>query len=314
MKVLKKIAMGLFVGALAVSCEEEEPPGLNLKPSLAVLDTTYVTATVPAAQPKGVLIEDFSGVRCVNCPQAHDIVNGLIAANPVRVSSLTIHPTGQTLTIPYSIAKGDAHESKYDFSTDEGKQLGQIGIVSSLPIGDVNRKLFPDITDGNRLVDRSKWAGYVSQELALPTPVNIDSATSATRSGNKVTVKIKLVYTANVTDTHFVSIALMESKLHDPQEGRNGSGAAYTIEDYDHERVFRKMITPVNGDMLKDKKDMVPLVPGRVFEKTYEYIIPPLDTNTPRAGIIDASNLSVVVFVHEGTGKTVLNARTFIVK
>ena len=45
-------------------------------------DSTAMLGSIPAAQEKVVMLEDFSGVRCSNCPDGHAKSEELLAAHP----------------------------------------------------------------------------------------------------------------------------------------------------------------------------------------------------------------------------------------
>src|SRR4051794_39448582 len=82
------------------SCQEEGP-AINLKGNEnAVADTTYIESTVPAAEAKNVMLEEFTGVRCPNCPAGHITIDQIKTANPGRVVSISYHPMN-SLGTPY---------------------------------------------------------------------------------------------------------------------------------------------------------------------------------------------------------------------
>ena len=295
---MKKIIL-LFTISLFIftSCEEEVPPGLNLTPERSVFDTTYITNTIPVAQTTNVLIEDFTGVKCPNCPRAQTVAKNLMIANPNRVYVMAIHPGKgllSTLTSPFK-TPGDDHDSKYDSRTAEGADLlTLLGGTSQLPIGSINRTIFSGET--SILINDPKWTSKTNEKLISSSIVNIDTFSNKGvyfADANKIRVNVKITYTTNATDSQFVSIAIIEDKLIDYQE----SGSV-VLDNYEHNHVFRKMITPTTGSQLK-----ATIVAGRVFETTYEYELTPTETWNKK-------NLKVVVFVHNGTN----GANKFVVQ
>ncbi|MFN6226655.1 MAG: hypothetical protein ACK4ZC_08005, partial [Bacteroidota bacterium] len=68
------ILLGLLL-MLAVSCREIGP-AVDLGLNILRVDTVY-TESPPAKQPITALIEEFTGVRCVNCPRAHRLIETL---------------------------------------------------------------------------------------------------------------------------------------------------------------------------------------------------------------------------------------------
>jgi hypothetical protein len=282
----------IFVASLFLlsACKEEIPTGLNLTPERSVFDTTYITNTIPAPQPANVYIEDFTGVKCPNCPRAQATAKNIANANPNRVVVMAIHPGPNILNFFVSPFKtpGDDHDSKYDFRSKEGGDIFNIlGSSSSLPIGAINRIKF---SGENVLIDDTKWNNYTNSILASNSKVNID--TFGTKGvyfveANKIRINTKVTFTTNIIDSQYVSIAIIENGLIDFQK----SGGK-VIEDYEHEHVLRRMITPSTGSQLKAQ-----IIAGRVFEKTFDYEIAIEEKwNT--------KNLKVIIFVHNGPGGT----------
>ena len=63
-----KFSFFIAIVSALVSCKEE-PPAVDF--SVPPVDTTYVDGGIQAGtQLKNVLIEDFTGVKCINCPKA----------------------------------------------------------------------------------------------------------------------------------------------------------------------------------------------------------------------------------------------------
>ena len=278
---------------LVSACEEEIPTGLNLLPERSIFDTTYITNILPAPQQTNVLIEDFTGVKCANCPRAQLTAKNIVAANLKRVFVMGIHPGKGLLNSFVSPFKtpGDDHDSKYDFRTDEGADIITfLGSSGALPIGSINRTKFSG--ESAILIDDTKWNGYTLSLLNNNSIVNIDTFSNKGVyfvEANKIRMNLKLSYTASTNDSQYISIAIIENSLVDFQK----SGSV-TIEDYDHEHVLRRMVTPSTGTQLKAS-----IIGGRVFEKTYEYEINPgTDINWNK------ENLKLLVFVHNGTNGT----------
>jgi hypothetical protein len=283
--ILKIFVASLF---LLSACKEEIPTGLNLLPERSIFDTTYITNVIPTPQPANVLIEDFTGVKCANCPRAQLAAKNIVAANPKRVFVIGIHPGKGLLNSFVSPFKtpGDDHDSKYDFRTDEGADIITfLGSSGSLPIGAINRTKFN--SESAILIDDPKWNGYTLGFLNNNSIVNIDTFSNKGVyfvEANKLRMNIKLSYTSSTNDSQYISIAIIENGLVDFQ--KSGS---ITIEEYDHEHVLRRMVTPATGTQLKAS-----IISGRVFETTYDYELTPTETWNKK-------NLKVIVFVHNGT-------------
>lgn len=261
----------LFLAWVFVSCEEE-PPYINLQPPAAVQDTTYVISPVPSPEPKTALIEEFTGVRCPNCPDAQLEAKRISQNHPGRVNIVTIHPLNllNSLTRPFDKNIGDKYTSNYDMRTDAGRIIFQlIGVTQQLPTGTINRRLFAGET--NFAVDFGKWAAYVADELAQPTPVNLQL--KAKRMSDSVEVECTIIYTQNVSDTNYLSIFITEDGIIDVQEKREGGITVYD-EYYVHNHVLRAAVTATTGDLLNPELPSgYALNAGRVFKKVYKFAL-----------------------------------------
>jgi hypothetical protein len=271
------------------SCKEE-PPYINFTPSASIQDTTYIETSVPQAELKNVLLEEFSGVRCINCPTAQLTAKSISETYPGRVNIVTIHPLNKfnSLTLPFDVAIGDEHTSKYDFRTDPGAKMLDFvgyGTTGSLPIGNIDRKLFSG--ESARNIEHQKWPAYVAQALNETTPVNIDINSKV--SGDSIEVTVKLIYTTIASDSQLVTVSILESEMEDYQEGKDQNGTGVIFENYVHKHVLRAVLTGYFGDYLNAS-----YIPGRVFLKKYRIKRDPEWV---------ATNLDALVLIHNNTSK-----------
>lgn len=265
--------------ALFVGCKEENPGIILTEPEKPLLDTTYTTLSIPAAQQHDVLLMDITGVRCVNCPQAAQIARRIAdTLNPGRVVVMAVYPEQPT---PLWWAWGG-----YDtMSNSYAEALVQnIGAISSLPTGCV------DLVSnaGTRFLDRNTWVSYVNNRLSISTPLNITIKTSWDIATNRGRLDAKVVYTSAVSNKHLIYIAVTESHI----KGKQSDIKLGEILDYEHNHALRKIYTSNSGDTLK-----AALTPGRVFEKQF-YIAPRYNWKP--------KNMEAVVWVVDATTKEVV--------
>jgi hypothetical protein len=304
---MKSVRLFFSVSTLLVlfgACQET-PPLINYKPSNSVLDTTFITSTIPVAESKNILIEDFTGVSCANCPRAHETLVSLKNNNPGRIYSIANHPLNATLKTLTEPINRPPHVSKQDLRSQEANLLyGYLGSNDHIPVGSINRKLFDGET--KMLLNDNLWSYYVSKELVQSTSVvNIDTLSIAYNASTKsVIIDLKLVYTQSITDTQYLTVDIVENKIIDLQE-KFDNGDVLFIDDYQHDNVLRKVITGVFGDLLKAKLDA-----GRVFRKRFIY--KPTDEELKSW---NTDNLAVIAFVHgNATKKDVIQVKAVSIK
>ena len=266
-----KIFSLLLVWLFSFGCEEIPPPIDNGDGALVLRDTNYVLPSLQEpAQDKGILIEDLTGVRCPNCPDAAMRAKELKDNNPDRVVVVGLYTEQpNNLTFPHS---GDD-----DLRTVQATNL-YTNIYGSppLPGGGVNRKIYSGQNQINQV--HALWGSSVQNEKPLKTVVNL-SVEVQQKDDSTYVVQSKFTFNEELNSQSFVSIMLLENEIHASQSTDTGDN-----HEYIHQHVLRTMYTPYNGSPLYDSPEK-----GRVIEKGWEFVIP--------KGI-DLSKASIVVLVN----------------
>ncbi len=263
------------------SCEEIGP-NINVRDTV-IEDTTFIAPSIPAAQQKIVLLEDFTGVRCVNCPEGHELAENIKSTNPGQVKSVAIHTT----------FLGQAYDGDQDLRTDQGQEIEDfLGGYLGKPAGCVDRVQFPG--DNFTLETTSKWAAYTTQRLALTPPVNITITDAEYDAADtSVTVRIELVFTQAVAEDVRLSVMLMENGIVVTQLRENDEGTGdIKDENYLHDHVLRDMFTSFDGLLLSEGSES-----GRTIIKSFK---------VKTSDVWDETKLEIVAFVHESNSKAVL--------
>ena len=257
------------------SCEEI-PPVINPfdgEPNDTTIDIEN--------QQRQVLIEEFTGVRCVQCPAGSAEIETLLAIHGVRLVAVSIH--AGDFSPPFST-------SLYDFRTEEGEQLiNFLGPPIAYPSAVIDRKLFEGEND--LILGRNDWAGYIEVDKALAPRVKIALKADFNETNRKVDLEVKLYPQENITDPDVrLSIMLTESNIKDIQDTPEGK-----INDYTHRHVLRDMLTSYLGEAITES-----LTAGNIITKNFSYTLP----SDWKEGDMEA-----VAFVHLGTtSKEVLQA------
>lgn len=260
----------LFVLAIALSaCEEEPLPIIFNDPEAPLRDSTWIKPSPSLAETKVVLLEDYTGVRCVSCPNGHKAVKDILAANPGRVVALALHPGAS------EFPTARPFEGEPDLNTPYATRIfGLIGKPAGLPYGTSDRVIKSNIT--------GQWAGNVATRLSEPTPINLNLYVI---SYNADTRELKFGFeaeaTANLPENIFFSTAITEDKIMSKQEYQGG-----IYEVYEHNHILRAM--PHFQQNLSTGGNPEA---GRTYLKEFGLTLNP-DWN--------ADNCNLVVFVHYG--------------
>lgn len=286
---MKRFKIFAIVAALTLMGCEEEPPFIDLTEEQRVLkDTSYILSNVPAAQPKNVLLEDISGVNCVNCPDAAAKAEEIKSKNNGRVIVSTMLPDKELLA-EFTNPKGGFTDLTLP---KVNELLNFIGRPSALPMGMINRGNFGSgITMALQL-----WDGPVNNELQKTTSVNVDIEKELSADGKDLFINIKATYTDEQTDQdQNISVYLVENDIVGVQKGRTG-----TIQDYVFQHVVRDFASNAVGDPIN-----VNLEEGRVIERDYKLALDPTWVT---------NNCEIIALVHSRTDKYVYQVQNLKLK
>lgn len=223
----------LCIFVFAISCKEQAPfidTELEIK---LFKDTTYFANQTPVPQDQNVLIEDITGVRCPNCPDAAKVAHDLIDEFPTRVAVSTIHPNIlRTLTTPITD----------DFRTEEGTLIVReiLGEPTGLPQGAINRIFF----DGSATLTSSEdsWRGKTQTVLAQKSKANLELEVTENKNQKVVSVNCKSTFLEDQSVPVRLTVQVVESHLVSKQKTAKG-----VLDGYEHNFVLREIITPYYG-------------------------------------------------------------------
>ncbi|MBI1224429.1 MAG: Omp28-related outer membrane protein [Bacteroidetes bacterium] len=208
-------------------------------------------------QKRQVIIEEFTGVRCVQCPAGSAFIQDLLAIHGEQLVAVSIH--AGDFSPPYSA-------SQYDFRTEEGDQLlSYLNEPFGYPSASVDRKLFPG--KSSLQLGQGDWAGSIASELEIAPKVRIAIEPSFDAGTRKLTADVTLYIDQAISDADVrLSIMLTESEIHDLQLK---PGSSSPVPDYTHRHVLRDMLTSYSGDPITET-----LSQGAEISKSYNFTMP----------------------------------------
>jgi hypothetical protein len=219
-----------------------------------------ITPIKPEPTERKVLIEEFTGVRCVNCPQGTDEILNLQSIYGDNLIAVAIHA---------GFFAQKYNDSKFDFKTQEGQQLEEwMGAPLGYPSAVINRKKFQD--EQNLQLVRQKWAGFIAAEVNTPPAVKITQEVTYDAVKRELSAKIILLAEQDIQQPVRLSVMLTEDNIIDPQADVAAPGGRAT--EYVHKHVLRAMLTNFDGNPLADSMDK-----EQVIERTFRYTLPHSD-------------------------------------
>lgn len=223
----------------------------------------------PAEVGRAILIEDFTGQRCINCPTGTEIINGIVDTyGEDNVIAVGIHSgplgfAGNSKTVGLMTDTGNEYYTHWD----KENKMGQPWVI-------FNRKTSPDSHYNN-------WAAMVGTIISEKAnlSVKIDNAYDAATRTLTTTVG---AFGTNGTVNGKLQVWIVEDGIKALQMMPDGK----PNKEYMHNHVFR---AAVNGTWGED----VTVKEGETTTKQYSYKLPEA---------WNADNIAVVAFVYNDSG------------
>lgn len=174
-----------------------------------------------------VLLEEFTGQNCSNCPAAHRIIEALQEQYGQSLVSVSIHAGS------FAYAEGVMEPTFQTFKTSDGDTYAQRWGIEVYPSGVVNRR-------GGVLL-YSDWAAAIHSELERPTSLDISVQPALSVGSDEVVVDTRLS-TAEPIEGSF-HLWLVEDSIVSLQ--LDGSTR---LPNYKHNNVYRASLTGTDGE------------------------------------------------------------------
>ncbi len=250
----------LIIGLLGmVGCRENQPQ-------------YQLTGPVDAA--RTIVVEEFSGARCPNCPQGTDELENLKSIYGENLIIVTIH--AGDFAFKYD-------DSKFDFTTPGGDVILQmLGNPIGYPSAVINRSRADDQSDYQTFL--SRWGSLISDELEKPQTLAIHLDISFNAANRQASVDINIAPLEDITRRTKLTVLIKEDGIIDPQADRAESTGV--VKDYVHKNVLRTFLSDPQGDPLADR-----LTAFENLSRSYVFVVPEED------GWWQIDGLSLVAFV-----------------
>ena len=258
------------------SCDKIDNP---IEPIYGELDTSlypgpgfYIFAEFDANFPsdvENILIEDYTGHRCGNCPDAAVLAHELKEANPGRVFVASVHASPgsgfQEVSEP-----GDLEHPKYshDFRTEAGNAyvIDIAGFIGN-PEGMINRKL--DSFDSNWKF-KPAWTAAVNDIISANTDLqmNLQIKSNYYTETRGLFVQVQSKTLSDISGRYTMVVFLIDNEFVAWQKDYSLPPSDQDIEFYHHKDVFLGAINGSYGSELFDGSSSA----DEVFENHYSYI------------------------------------------
>lgn len=228
------MSLALFMGGVT-SCDNideddryaeipVEKPSTPEEPSTPENPSTPDNPDLIKPVPRVVLLEEFTGQSCSNCPVAHRTISNLLIAYDDQFVPVSIHTTYGNFGLPEPIG----------LANTEGDYYANKWTLSSLPTGAV---------DMTQLSDMTEWGTQIAKLVKTESPV--DLKLTATIAGDDITVTADMAVADAIEGD--LMLWLCESDIVAMQLQPNGS----IDGSYVHNHVFRAAMNGLDGQPVK---------------------------------------------------------------
>lgn len=258
--------------ALLAACDKVDNP----------LGTDDTPVPVVDGVPRKVLLEDLTGHRCPNCPQAAGIAEDLQELYGDQLVVVGVHM--MTVFAAPGLPLGD-DSLDTDFRTPAGDTYEDIFDVPSLPKGLVDRKPYNNVL----AISRDSWSSAVAQLMGQEAEVKLWFDTLHFDPASRTaTFTVKGLCAKPISGPRSLTIYLTEDHVIDGQID-NQATPPY-IPDYDHRHVLRDNVNGTWGEAFMNTSTAV----GDTVTKSFTY--------TLSSNVVEPANCAFVAYTYSTSG------------
>lgn len=243
------------------------------------------------AENKNVVLEEYTGINCVYCPDGHRTAHDIQVAHPNDVVVIAIHQGGYAT--PGS--------GQPDFRTPFGDALASQYSISSYPNATVNR-------GASATSSRTTWTTWSDAILTESAYLNVGVEAQIDYATRILTVHCQVYYTGNSpVATNKLNIALLQNNVKGPQTGGSTYNPTMVTPDgqYMHQHMLRYLLTGQWGVTINNTNSATGTLK---VDTTFTYTVPAAYTSIP----VNLAQLEIAAFVSEGN-KTIISGSRCLV-
>lgn len=222
----------LFVGLCLSSCDKVNDP-YNTSGPVGGGDTTVVKV-------RKVLLEDYTGHRCGNCPPAAVTAQTLKTTYGEKLVVMTIHAGffAEPKAAPYGYDFRNTVSDDYDNFFVDG---------APNPLGMVNRREYPA---NNHIKDFGEWGTLVGAALSEAPDAHIEITNLYNTTSRQLSTKVRTEFLNPLTGDYKLAVLLVEDSIVKPQKFYYPAPGKDSLT-YVHHHVLRDAISNDSwGDLI----------------------------------------------------------------
>ena len=243
MKNSSLLLFGIFVAFTFAACDEITGP--------------YTEEVNVTEGGRKILLEDFTGHECGNCPYAGIEATNLDSIYKGRVIVVATHCS-------FFADTNKTGKFSYNFKTPVGDELDQFFNIETagLPKGMVNRQA----VDGdygifsNRLLNYTAWSSSIAMELNKKAALNLSLSKSYDTLSRNLNLDVEIEYLEKGNINQQLVVYLVEDSIINWQKW-----SEQYFPDFAHRHVLRKSLNGTWGDRLSGSVKSA----GQIISKSF---------------------------------------------
>jgi hypothetical protein len=251
-------------------CDRITPP---YREDITPTPDTTNQDTTGTSRIRKVLLEEFTGINCGNCPTAGDEAKRLKSVFGSKLVIMAVHEGGFARP----------HDNQPDFRTESGKAIDQFFGVSAIgvPSGLVNRYNW----EGSTYIPWRRWYTVIDSLLKLPLEATINIRPAI--NNNNLSVAVSVTGVGQLPANNRLVVAITESKIIAYQKDYRLPPPS-EIPNFEHNYVFRGNINATWGEAVN-------LLPNQTITKNYS-----IQINSEWK----VENLHIIAYLYDGDTKS----------
>lgn len=278
-----RLLLVLSVLSIIYSCDKVEGPYRETGPTGPV-GVTGPTGS-DSVRVRKVLLEDYTGHLCGNCPEAATALKNIVHDFEGKVIPVAIHAG--------YFARLVSPNYNYDFRSSSGTELDNFFGISNAgnPNGMVNRSGY---TSSGHIVAYTAWRDSVTAKLLRPADASISITLTYDPSSRQLNTTTNVEALKDFSEELKLSLILVEDSIITYQ--KDYTATPEDIPNYVFMHTYRAAINTTWGEVLNPGSTMVK---DQILSKSNTYTIP---------STFDDRQCHVVAFIYKSGTYEVLQA------
>ena len=241
---------------------------------------------------KRILVEEFTGHKCSNCPNGTRILENLTNIYCDHLVIVACHPTNQDFTEPT-----DFGPLSTDFRKEECAEIGEEFGFWGFPSALINRTNIGN----NYFLFTSEWGSVIDnlifnsngEKISPDLDIDINYELNSFEN-NEIEISVSIDYFSQLPSNYNLAVLITESNIISGQKDGNE-----TIEDYIHNHIYRSAVNGAWGE---------PIEVNNTIEKNYSFAFNSSNNLNWNSDWNNMENCAIVAYVYDTQNNEIIQA------